>query len=129
MKEKEIKYKQLFLTFAWQFCLVILTLNIGASILLAIESKADKNLRRCTKEDLLKNFSLQFNVTVQDLEQLFSELDTLEDFNHNTMTYLEAVMLVVSLFFTIGKSQVRLETDSVSQKMFRCPEAATRGVL
>ena len=106
MKEKEIKYKQLFLTFAWQFCLVILTLNIGASILLAIESKAEKNPARFTKEDLLKNFSLQFNVTVQDLEQLFSELDTLEDLDHNTMTYLEAVMLVVSLFFTIGKSQV-----------------------
>ena len=111
MKEKEIKYKQLFLTFAWQFCLVILTLNIGASILLAIESKAETNPP--SKEDLLKNFSLQFNITVQDLEQLFSELDTFEVLDHNTMTYLEAVMLVVSLFFTIGKSQVQSETESV----------------
>ena len=112
MKEKEIKYKQLLFTFTWQFCLVILTLNIGASIILAIESKAEANPSRFTKEDLLKNFSLQFNVTVQDLELLLSELDTLEDLDHKTMTYLEAVMLIVSLFFTIGKSQVRLEADS-----------------
>ena len=108
MKEKEIKYKQLFFTFTWQFCLVTLTLNIGASILLAIESKAKADPSSFVKEDLLKNFSLQFNITKQDLEQLFSELDTLEDLDHKTMTYLEAVMLVVSLFFTIGKSQVRV---------------------
>lgn len=98
MKEKT--YKKLCVTLTWQFCLFVLTINIAASIFQAVE-KQSGDKPNISKDDRIANFSLTHNITKDNVLKFVDLIN-----NHpvrSSMTYMEALVLTLSLFYTIGK--------------------------
>ena len=104
MKKKLRSYKRLLHTFIWLFSSFIITLNIGASIIMAAENNYRSNKHDQMSVAIIANFSSSFNVSIKKIRALINEVNHLEDDKERPMTYLESIILVLSLFFTIGKN-------------------------
>ena len=111
MKYTKRTYKKLFAKFTFLFCAVILTINIGASVIVASlttsnhESEAD----RINKTKVLQNFSSKYNIPLNDLRQLHQQLRSSNQNQQGSINYLKALVLTLGLMFTIGKFPVVVE--------------------
>ena len=111
MKYTKRTYKKLFAKFTFLFCAVILTINIGASVIVASlttsnhESEAD----RINKTKVLQNFSSKHNIPLNDLRQLHQQLRSSNQNQQGSINYLKALVLTLGLMFTIGKFPVVVE--------------------
>ena len=98
-------YKQLYVQFIWQLSLFLLTLNVSASIYQTVEGnrQVDVGGVRGVQEDILKNFSAQYNISPVVIDKLFADVKgTGNGRRRRSLLYMEAFLLALSTFFTIG---------------------------
>ena len=103
-------YKELYIKFAWQFCLFLFILNVSAAILKAIEQHDDldeeRNNWKKTAIEVIRNFSMNYNVSNTELSYLYENMSRaryrFNGFESASMTYVEGIVLAISLFTTIG---------------------------
>lgn len=105
MKNTKITYKKLFAKFAFLFCAVILTINIGASVIVAnlATPNQESETDRLNKTKILQNFSSKHNIPLNDLRQLHEQLRPNNQNQQGSINYLKALVLTLGLMFTIGK--------------------------
>lgn len=98
--------KQLYIQFLWQLCLFLLTLNVSASMYQAIERHYVENTNKGglgTQKDLIDSFSSTHNISKELVNQLLLDLEKVNDDADKPPRYLDAIILALSTFFTIGK--------------------------
>ena len=102
-------YKELYIKFAWQFCLFLVILNVSAGIFKAIEQHDDQDeegKKWPTAIEVIRNFSMNYNVSKTELIHLYKNVSRaryrFHGFESASMTYMEGFVLAMSLFTTIG---------------------------
>ena len=105
MKYAKITYKKLFAKFTFLFCAVILTINIGASVMVAslATSNHESETDRINQTKVLQKFSSKHNIPLNDLRQLHQQLRSSNQNQQGPINYLKALVLTLGLMFTIGK--------------------------
>ena len=71
---------------------------------MAAENNYRSHKHAQTSVAVIADFSSSYNVSIKKIRALINEVNHLVDDEHSPMTYLESIILVLSLFFTIGKN-------------------------
>lgn len=99
-------YKELYKTFAVRFIVFVVVLVTASLIFTAIE-KGNYTVAPFSKVDIIRNFSAKHNISFEEIDGLInivnSDLwpDATED-----MTFQQALVMTMSLFYTIGWGHV-----------------------
>ena len=100
-------YKTLYIRLIWQFIVFIVVINMFAVIYQTIEKYSDPysdDGEVMTQDGALKNFSSVHNVSYLHVSAFLRQYEEIKRPDHeNDMEYLEAVVLAISVFYTIGK--------------------------
>jgi len=111
MKDNKFRYRQTLVTFLWQFCLFLLTLNIGASIIQAFENNGrSTNTKKYTQDEIVENFSQFYNISAKSVNQMLKSIEAVTSRNNKQISYVESLIFTMSLFFTIGWGHVVPQT-------------------
>ena len=98
----------MYIRLVWQFLSFVVVLNVFAFTYQAIERYSGEEVNHwklaVTQREVLGNFSSDHNISLQQVSEFVRGYDAIllppyED----DMNYLEALVLAISVFYTIGK--------------------------
>ena len=106
-------FKHAYIRLAWQFLLFLITLNISAYIYQVLQQKQCNSYDgRNSTMDIINNFSVEHNLTQDIVNNLFRDVISEDDYvGKKPLSYLEAVILTLSVFYTVGWGNVTPMTN------------------